>query len=302
MDLLYTRALSHFVAAYDSRNLRAAAEVALVAQPAISKSILKLEAHIGIPLFDRTTTGVKPTEFAHILRRHAQNIMNESRFVDTEIAAITGGSGGLLRVGVGPAWSLGIFLRLLSRFQARFPNIDLTVETDVTDHLLPLLKEGDLDLWLGSLHDVEETAEVSVWPVGWSDMKVFVAGDHPLAGRAEIAPADLCGYSWACFKNDQRGLERLSRYFEDRSLPKPRYALRLSSIVTMLSAAASSDLLVFAADSLGDEAKTRGLTPLPLTEPIWGFETGMAFRHSTAELSTIRFIKSALTEDLVHSG
>ena len=228
MDVLYSRALTHFMAAYDCRNLRSAAEAVHVTQPAVSKSIGKLEDHIGMPLFNRTPNGVESTEFAHILRRHAQNIMNEARFVETEIAALTSGSGGLLRIGVGPAWSLSVFPRLLIRFQATFPNIDVEVQTGVTDHLLPLLKGGDIDLWLGSLHDVEETPDIAVRTIGWSSMTVFAQVSHPLAGTGKARPVDLTAFAWASFTNDHCGLEWLSRYFTGRDLPDPRVALRLS--------------------------------------------------------------------------
>ncbi len=297
MDVLYSRALTHFMAAYDCRNLRSAAEAVHVTQPAVSKSISKLEDHIGMPLFKRTPNGVEPTEFAHMLRRHAQNIMNEARFVETEIAALTSGSGGLLRIGVGPAWSLSVFPRLLMRFQATFPNIDVEVQTGVTDHLLPLLKSGDVDLWLGSLHDVEETPDIAVRTVGWSDMTVFARKSHPLADRGAVRPTDLTDFAWASFTNDHRGLEWLSRYFTGRDLPDPRIALRLSSLVTMFSAAARSDLLVYAADTLQPEAVARGLVEIPLADPVWGFGTGMAYRRSTTDLATVRYIRSTLVDE-----
>ena len=262
MDILYSRALAHFVAAYDCRNLRSAAEAVHVTQPAISKSIGKLEGHIGMPLFERTPTGVRPTEFAHMLRRHAQNIMNEARFVETEIAALTEGSGGLVRIGVGPAWSLSVMPRLLSRFQSRFPNIDLEVATGVTDHLLPMLTKGDIDVWMGSLHDVEETEVVSVSPMGWSDMTVFVCRSHPLAGKRKVGAEALSRHSWVCFVNDTRGLEWLDRYFRQRGLPAPRFALRLSSLVTMFATVVGSELMVYVADTLRPEAEARGLQRL----------------------------------------
>ncbi|MCR9138724.1 MAG: LysR family transcriptional regulator [Alphaproteobacteria bacterium] len=294
MEILYARALSHFIAAYDYRNLRAAAEVVHVTQPAISKSIGKLENHIGMPLFKRTPDGVRPTEFAHMLRQHAQNIVNEARFVETEIAALTEGSGGLVRIGVGPAWSLSVFPTLLAGFRAVYPNIDIEVQTGVTDHLLPQLIDGDIDVWLGSLHDIDESDEIAVTRVGWSDMTVFASTSHPLVSHTPVKPDLLCKYDWTSFTNDQKGLEHLNYYFHSRGLPLPRVALRLSSLVTMFSIAGSSDLLVYTADTLHPEAESRNLTEIKLSEPIWGFDTGMAFRRSTSELAGIKLLNRLL--------
>lgn len=296
MDILFSRALAHFSAAYDHLNLRSAAAAVHVTQPAISKSISKLEDHIGMPLFERTSKGVRPTQLAHMLRRHAQNIVNEARFVGTEIAALKGGSGGQVRMGVGPAWSLTVLPYVVSRFQQRFSSIDIEVKTGVTDQLMPLLHEGEIDFWLGSLHDIEETDEIVTQRAGWSDMAVFVSTHHPLTQLGAVEASHLAPYNWATFSNDVRGLAYLRSYFKAHGLPEPRVALKVTSLVTMLAAAASSQLLVFCADTLQSEAISRGLVRISLPEHIWGFHIGMAYRKSTADLATTRYVRSLIDE------
>ncbi len=300
MDILYSRALAHFVAAYDQRNIRRAAAVVGVTQPAITKSIQKLEAHIGTELFDRTAEGVRPTPIALTLRRHAQNILNEARFVETEISSLFEGHFGNVRFGVGPAWSLTVFPRLLEQFCARFPRIDVEVETGVTDHLLPRLEEGEIDFWLGSLHGVEESDEVLTCPGGQSELRLYARAAHPLASAALIPAAQLLDCNWATFVHDRIGLLKLAEYFADRGLAVPRVSHRMGSMITMFRIASQSDLLVLIADTVGAEARAAGLVELRHEGCIWEFSTGMAYRRNTEHLAITRFLTAQLSEQTSH--
>ena len=294
MEILYSRALVHFVAAFDQGNIRRAAAAVGVTQPAVTKSIQKLEAHIGTELFDRTADGVHPTPIAHTLRRHAKNILNEARYVETEISSVLDGRFGNVRFGVGPAWSLTVFPGLLERLCEEFPQIDVEVETGVTDHLLPRLEEGEIDFWFGSIHGILPSEKVEICPSGSANLSVFCRADHPLAAMESVGTSDLLLYNWATFLNDQVGLEHLRRYFEDEGLEPPRIQLRLESMVTMFRAAANSDLLVLVAGTTGSEARAHGLIMLEVARPIWEFPTGMAYRPNARNLVITKFLKKYL--------
>ncbi len=290
MHVLYSRSLAHFVAAFDQGNIRRAATVIGVTQPAITKSIQKLEAHVGTKLFDRTSEGIRPTPIAHTLRRHAKNILNEARFVETEISSLVEGHYGNVRFGVGLAWSLTVFPTLLGEFCSRFPQIDVEVETGVADHLMPRLVDGEIDFWLGSLHGIEETDDVITRKGGHSELRVYCRRSHPLADRVNVSASDMVDFSWATFVNDEIGMEKFRQFFRERELRQPRMGLRLGSMVTMFRIAAQSDFLVLVADTIGTEAKTQGLVELPTEGCIWRFPTGIAFRRNTAELAVTEFL------------
>ena len=294
MHILYSRTLVHFVAAYDQGNIRKAAAVVGVTQPAITKSVQKLEAYIGTELFDRSSEGVRPTPIAHTLRRHAKNILNEARYVEAEISSQLQGHFGNVRFGVGPAWSLTVFPKLLEEFCIRFPQIDVEVETGVTDHLLPRLEEGEIDFWLGSLHGIKDSDEVITSAGGYAELRVYCRDSHPITKKKMVTANDMAGCNWATFLYDKRGLEQLELYFRDRGMVPPRIQLRLGSMVTMFRIAAQSDVLVLVADTVGAEALSYGLTELRSEGCIWRFPTGMAFRRSTAHLAVTRFLESHL--------
>jgi DNA-binding transcriptional LysR family regulator len=297
VHVLNHRALSHFILAYDEAHFGRAAELAHITQPAMSKSIAKLEDDLGVPLFERTASGVEPTRFARILRRHAQNVANELRFVSIELAALTGGTAGTFSLGVGPAWSLSVFPPYLIELRKRFPTVDIHVRIGVRDQLVPRLLDGSIDVWLGSLHELDNIDAIMCTPTGTAQMTVFAASNHPLAHRSELTLADLSSYDWANFIEDTHGIRNLRTLFAKAGLPPPRQALISGSVGVMFATAAATETLVYSADTLAPEAQFRGLVRLQLREPLWSFPTGLAYRHAARHLAIVSYL-----EDTVQSA
>ena len=69
MIAILSRAVEQFLAVCEARNLSEAAEICGVTQPAISKSIGKLEGAIGMPLFQHSTRGLVLTQAGALLQR-----------------------------------------------------------------------------------------------------------------------------------------------------------------------------------------------------------------------------------------
>ncbi len=63
--------LRHLTALVQHGNFHRAAEALHLTQPALTRSIQALEAHVGAPLLTRHRTGVEPTELGRLLLRHA---------------------------------------------------------------------------------------------------------------------------------------------------------------------------------------------------------------------------------------
>jgi biotin operon repressor len=89
--------MRHVVALVERRSLASAAKALGISQPALSKSLRRLETDLGVKLFERTARGVLATEFGRELARHARAIV-------VEVAAPVPGAGFSIRCsGVGPS-------------------------------------------------------------------------------------------------------------------------------------------------------------------------------------------------------
>lgn len=69
------RQLSGFVAVAEERNFCRAAGRLYVSQPALSRMVKKLEAALGVALFDRSTHHVELTEAGRVLLGRARDVL-----------------------------------------------------------------------------------------------------------------------------------------------------------------------------------------------------------------------------------
>jgi LysR family hydrogen peroxide-inducible transcriptional activator len=141
-DLEYVEAvaeLSHF---------GRAAERCGVSQPALSEQIRKLEAHLGVPFFERTRRRVAVTPQGAVLLKQVERILTEARHFMAMSGQGQAGLSGLLQLGaietIGPYY-LPSLLQLMRR---ELPDVALRLTENRTAVLLERLRHGMLDLVL----------------------------------------------------------------------------------------------------------------------------------------------------------
>src|SRR5688572_32780995 len=93
------RQLKVFLAVAKSGSLGLAAESLHVTQPALSRIIRRLEAQLGVPLFERCTTGMELTSYGRALLPHASLLSAEAALAVEQINALRGLGQGTLRIG-----------------------------------------------------------------------------------------------------------------------------------------------------------------------------------------------------------
>src|SRR3954469_18990341 len=95
MDL---RHLRNMLAVMEEGSLGKAAQRLNVSQPALTKSIQRLEEHLGVRLFDREVRGMKPTFYAESLKGYAKAACIGMTEAETQIAALRDGTEGIITV------------------------------------------------------------------------------------------------------------------------------------------------------------------------------------------------------------
>ena len=126
----------------DVGSITTAADALNVSQPALTKSIQKLEAEVGTKLFTRVPKGMQLTNAGEILAHHARVMENEYRHATMRIAELSGAEQGGLRVGAGPIWLVRILPPAVAEFQKSHPDVRVTLVGGVIDTLVPALVSG----------------------------------------------------------------------------------------------------------------------------------------------------------------
>jgi DNA-binding transcriptional LysR family regulator len=119
---------------------------------AVSKAITRLEARLGVRLFERTTRRMVATPEGEAYAEAAKRILAEIEQAEAAVMEGQGRPSGRLRVNTGTAFLVHQLARVLPEFMAQYP--DLHLDLTVSDHMADLVAEGaDVAIRTGAVGD-----------------------------------------------------------------------------------------------------------------------------------------------------
>jgi DNA-binding transcriptional LysR family regulator len=178
-------------------NLRRAAKAIHTTQPAASALLQQLEQMLGVTLFERHARGMRPTAFGEVMIRYARGVRHDFDHAEAEITALDQGAAGLVRIGSVMGAVPTLLARSLSAFKARHPRVQLSIQVDTSDLLIPSLQRGDLDVVIGRLPDQFEHDTFNVEPFEEGEpMSVVARPGHPLFAQSRPKMVDLVQHTW----------------------------------------------------------------------------------------------------------
>ena len=178
MDLLqlhYFRTVARF------EHVTRAAEDLRVAQPALSKSITRLEAELGVPLFDRRGRRIALNTCGRAFLPHVERVFMAIEDGRQELADLAGLARGTVTV---VATTLHALADLLSAFRDRYPEVNFRLSQASTAEMQAWLISGEIDFCLGSA-PIAGPALRSV-ALLTEEILLAVPPRHRLAGRGCI--------------------------------------------------------------------------------------------------------------------
>lgn len=137
-----------FYAVAKAGNISKAAKELYISQPAISKSISKLEDSLNTTLFTRNSRGVQLTEEGQVLFEHTQAAFEELNMGEQELKRIREFNLGHIRIGVSNTLCRFIMVTYLKGFIEKYPHIKITIESQSTTHTLAMLEQQRIDIGL----------------------------------------------------------------------------------------------------------------------------------------------------------
>lgn len=182
--------LRYFLQVAERGNFTRAAEDMGVSQPALSRSIQKLEEELGQPVFERKTRSVSLTEAGSLLQSRARQMLTILEDTKAEIA--DDGESGRVRVGAIPTIAPYFLPRILQQFADRHPKATLVVQESTTDVLLKGLTQGEIDLAILALPVPAKYLEVEV--LFEEELLLVLPPHHPLAELEKIRLSDVEPY------------------------------------------------------------------------------------------------------------
>jgi DNA-binding transcriptional LysR family regulator len=274
------RDIEYFTVVAEHRNLRRAAEALGLSQPALSKSLRRLEGSISAKLVRRTPKGVELTTVGNALLAQVRRIRVTLDDVAREAADLSQGRAGHLRIGASPAVGedLPAVYALLMKEAAKLTVQIITNDNDVT---VPMLRSGDLDLIFNYIdflpagrHD--DLAQEHLY----DDEFVVCASDrHHLAKLKRVTLAELARERWVLSNPQLLNVQKLQRAFQEAGLPPPQVAVEARSLRIRLQIWARTDFLGYVPRRiLQGCAQQLRLKELPVSDLEWRRSVGVIYR------------------------
>jgi DNA-binding transcriptional LysR family regulator len=192
--------MRYFIRVYDSNSFSAAAKSLEVGQPALSKTIARLERDLGAPLFLRSTRQLTPTEPGRVFYEHAVKVVEDA---EAALSAFRGKSqnfSGLITISGTLTFMCQYIIPKLPIFLEAHPGIDISVHLD--DRNVGLIEQGiDVALRMGRLDDSNLVAK----RIGRCRRIVVGAVSYLDAHREPQTPEELVEHTNVVFAQGEGG-------------------------------------------------------------------------------------------------
>lgn len=187
------RQLSQFVVAARREHLGTAAAELGISEPALSRSVARLEGQLGVQVFDRVGRGLRLNAYGKLLLEHAERAFNELDLCEQLIRSLSAG-GEQVTIGFIP--SLGT--RIVPKILVQAIKLDRLIRPRFFEGRGPALRtmllNGTIDLYLGTLLFPDPAID---WQPAWEEaVAAVIPASHRLAARGELELRDLAQDPW----------------------------------------------------------------------------------------------------------
>lgn len=279
-----------YISALDkTRHFGKAADICHVSQPTLSVAIKKVEQQIGAPLFERGASEIRTTPLGELIVAQIRRVLDETLRLEEIATQSRDPLKGPLRVGVIYTIAPYLLPSLIPVLHQLAPEMPLFLREDFTGNLIPMLKDGELDVLVLALPiDMPGVVTQKVYE---EPFRVVVPASHEWATKEAISPTALDGEqllllgSGNCFRDQvleacprlQRA-EGLAGSMEGSSLETIRHMVASGAGVAVMPSSAADPLMVrepmvkvlpFSADEALEGAKPEGGPPFRSVGLAW---------------------------------
>lgn len=183
-------ALELLVAVADHGSLSAGARAVHVAQPNASRSIARLERHLGVTLLHRSTHGSTLTDSGLLVVEWSRQVIDAARGLAEGAASLAADSSESLVVAASQTVAEHLLPAWLGALRANHQGVRVEVHVHNTHDVLDDLLEGRCDL--GFVEGPHPPRGVHHLVVAHDELVLVAAPDHPLTRRRKpVTAAEL---------------------------------------------------------------------------------------------------------------
>lgn len=239
-------------------SLRKAADSLNMTQPTATKLIQDLESAAGVPMFERSRRGMRPTAYGEVMIRHARLMRTEMMRTREELDALSRGALGTVKIGAVISAIPLLLAKAVSALKEEHPDLDVAIDVNTSDALIAALLNGQLDVLLARPLVLTDRPEFEYVDLIEEPLKIVARNDHPLAAAEKVALKDLGQWPWTLLPAGSPMRKVLAPVFAEMR-PQPRNIVETSSMITMVALMRESRMLAVMPADVSDFYVRHGL-------------------------------------------
>ena len=228
---LTARQLHAVLAVAEYNSFIAAASFLKTSQPALTRTIRRVEDVLGVRLFDRTTRRVAITAAGKEFVAVAERILNDLRISVGSMREIGAEQRGRIIVSSIMSVANGLFPAIVAKYRASRPGIEIVLREGVHGTVVEDVRSGAADLGVTYVDDVPEF--VAAKRVSREVFEVILPRNHPLiksSRRSSVTLAELAEFPLVSLPYESR-----TRRIIDGAAAGAGYALQHVATVTQFA-------------------------------------------------------------------
>lgn len=268
------RHMAAVLAVAEYRSFVAAAASLRTSQPALTRSIKRVEDILGVQLFERSTRSVEITQAGREFVAVARRISNDLRITVGNMRELADQKRGQVIISSIISLANGVLPKAIADYRQQNPGIEIQIRDGIHDNVNQDVKSGVADFGLNYLSDTPEVLKTLSLGLGRFDLIVSHSHDLARSGRKKVRFDELDGLSLVSMPPEAQTRQVLDNTAAIRGI-QLRHAVVVSQIPTLLSlvqAGAGVGLVPSASvtGNLGD-----GLVQLAVCEPEISMDIGI---------------------------
>lgn len=244
------RQLEHVLAVAEAGSLTRASQRTGLTQQALSKSLARLEEHLGAQLFERTARGMALTRLGETVVEHAHEVVATAARLQAATTAEIARKQDKIVIGLSPIAAATHLGQRVADFVHRRRNVSLKVEGGIDRHFVAELHRGRYDFALATRSELA-SEDLLMEQVALERWGVAGRRGNPVLGRAKTV-GDLARASWVIGANTDLLDEKVERSFNAAGLTRPMPGILTTSVLFALTALSQSGYLAILPRSISE--------------------------------------------------
>ena len=234
------RQFRNVLAVLEHGTIGRAADALHISQPALTKSIHRLEEQLQVQLFERGPRGMAPTIYGECLRQHALSLSVGLGQALMDIKALRAGSSGTVTIAMPPIIAETALPKAIAQLSVECPNLRVHIIARSAGLITSLL-EGEFDFILTTPAEEQPVRELELRPLYRDRLMIVARAGHPVTAMKYPSPRDLQNFTWILPEPHNYHRTRLDRAFEAEGIapPQPAIECSLSAVVRQLAASSN---------------------------------------------------------------